>query len=143
MEKVLFILRGLPGSGKSTAAKLLADSGYAVCGARENYVWPVCTADDYFLDDNNNYIFDATKLGAAHKNCQAKCEYNMLINSEKIFVANTSTTVKELNAYYKLAEKYDYKVISMIVENRHNGVNEHGVSDIILNKMKDRFAIKL
>jgi hypothetical protein len=45
--------------------------------------------------------------------------------------------------YYKLAEKYDYKVVSLIVENRHNGQNVHGVPEEKLEQMKNRFQIKL
>jgi hypothetical protein len=45
--------------------------------------------------------------------------------------------------YYKLAEKYDYKVVSLIVENRHEGKNVHGVPDDKLEIMKNRFEIKL
>lgn len=102
----------------------------------------ICTADDYFMKDGK-YIFDASKLGAAHLHCQSKCDALMAKGVEKIFVANTSTTVKELNDYYKLAAKYDYMVVSMIVENRHGGKNEHGVPEEALVRMKERFDIKL
>ena len=43
----------------------------------------------------------------------------------------------------KLAKKYNYQVVSLIVENRHGGVNQHGVPDEALTRMKDRFEIKL
>ncbi len=89
------------------------------------------------------YVFDASKLGAAHRACQAKCEARMQDDWEKIFIANTSTTVKELNDYYALAEKYGYMVVSMIVENRHGGKNEHGVPDKALKRMIERFDVKL
>ena len=42
-----------------------------------------------------------------------------------------------------LAKKYDYKVFSIIVENRHGGVNEHGVPADKLEIMKNRFEVKL
>ena len=38
---------------------------------------------------------------------------------------------------------FDYKVFSIIIENRHGGVNEHNVPEEILVKMKDRFETKL
>jgi hypothetical protein len=34
-------------------------------------------------------------------------------------------------------------VFSIIVENRHGGVNQHGVPDEKLQKMKDRFEVSL
>jgi hypothetical protein len=48
-----------------------------------------------------------------------------------------------MEEYYKLAERYGYRVHSLIVENRHGGVNEHGVGVDVLEKMKNRFEIKL
>jgi hypothetical protein len=48
-----------------------------------------------------------------------------------------------MQPYYDLAEKYGYRVYSLIVENRHGGVNEHGVPEEKLEQMKQRFEIKL
>jgi hypothetical protein len=48
-----------------------------------------------------------------------------------------------MQAYYDLAKSWGYTTFSLIVENRHGGVNEHGVPDEVLTKMKDRFEIKL
>jgi hypothetical protein len=48
-----------------------------------------------------------------------------------------------MEAYNLLAETYGYRVSSIIVENRHGGVNEHGVPDDKLEQMRDRFNIKL
>jgi len=45
--------------------------------------------------------------------------------------------------YFLLAEQWCYQVTSLIVENRHGGVNEHGVPEDKLQAMKDRFEIKL
>lgn len=132
MEKNLIIVRGVPGCGKSTLAKILS----------EGNKFPVCTADDYFMK-NGEYKFDISKLGSAHKSCKDKCEKNMKTNVEKIFVANTSTMEKELTDYFMLAEKYGYKVFSIIVENRHGGKNSHGVPDDKILTMKNRFSIKL
>lgn len=60
-----------------------------------------------------------------------------------VIVANTSTTEKELHPYYDLANKYGFEVFSIIVENRHNGINEHNVPEETLEKMRNRFDIKL
>lgn len=48
-----------------------------------------------------------------------------------------------MKPYYELAEKYGYVVFSLIVENRHGGVNEHGVPEDKLEQMKNRFEVKL
>jgi hypothetical protein len=67
----------------------------------------------------------------------------METQGQKIVVSNTFTTEWEMDPYYKLAEQYGYRVYSLVVENRHEGVNEHGVPADKLEQMKQRFEIKL
>ena len=135
--KKLYIVRGLPGSGKSTFAEALVGSDFLVC-----------EADKYFIVDGE-YKFDATKLRQAHEWCKNRVETYMkdsLVNEQfyrEIAVSNTFTQEWEMEAYYKLAEQYGYMVFSIIVENRHGGKNLHGVSADKLEQMKNRFEIKL
>jgi hypothetical protein len=48
-----------------------------------------------------------------------------------------------MDYYYTLAKESGYVVHSVIVENRHGGVNEHGVPAEKLEQMKNRFNVKL
>ena len=69
-----------------------------------------------------------------------------LLNNQyyrEIAVSNTFTQEWEMDEYYKLAKKYGYTVFTVIVENRHGGVNTHGVPEDKLEIMKNRFEIKL
>ena len=125
--KELFLLRGLPGSGKSTLAKSLGGMHIE--------------ADNYFMD-SGTYRFDASKLKDAHEWCKIRCEEFMQMEL-KITVSNTFTQEWEMQPYYDLAEKYGYRVYSLICENRHGGVNEHGVPEDKLLQMKQRFETKL
>ena len=130
--KTLILLRGLPGSGKSTLAKSLSNAltGYA-------------EADMFFMRDGE-YKFDPNMLGLAHAWCQNQVRNWMgAYGLDEIIVSNTFTQDWELEPYYKLAEEYGYIVFSIIVENRHNGINEHNVPEETLDKMKKRFSIKL
>jgi len=137
MEKVLIILRGLPGSGKSTFARSMW-SEHAIC-----------EADQYWYDKDGHYNFDASKLRQAHEWCQAKVRQFMVDNTlnsffyRKIVVSNTSTTERELQPYLDLANEFGYTVVSLVVENRHGNTNVHDVPQETLQKMKDRFQIKL
>lgn len=146
--KKLIIIRGLPGSGKSTFAQFLFDNLEVDVDAA------MLAADDYFYDDDGVYNFDANKLHQAHMGCQQSVESNMSVTTELckkygndsnsvIIVHNTSTTPKEMKPYLELAEKYDYEVTSLIVENRHGNSNVHGVPQEVLDKMKNRFEVKL
>lgn len=127
--KELFIIRGLPGSGKSTVAERISRA--------------ICTADDFHTDRKGNYHWKSENVGRAHAWCQRKCERFLKKGITPVAVANTSTTEKELKLYYDIAEKYDYRVFSVIVENRHEGKNIHNVPEETMNKMEERFNIKL
>jgi predicted kinase len=134
MEKILYIVRGIPGSGKSTFAKSLG--GIHI------------EADQYFVDVNCNYNFDGSKIKLAHEYCKGQTESWMKtdgtqVNVDRIVVSNTFTQEWEFQPYLKLAEKYGYKVFSIVIENRHDGVNQHGVPEDKIQIMKDRFEIKL
>ena len=137
IPKVLTLVRGLPGSGKSTFANTITNQ------------FSVCEADKFFYDEEGNYNFDATKLREAHEWCRNAVETRMKDNQAnpqfypEIVVSNTFTQKWEMEAYYKLAEQYGYKVFSIIVENRHDGVNQHGVPADKLEQMKNRFEVKL
>ena len=125
--KELFLLRGLPGSGKSTLAKSI--EGMHI------------EADKYFMD-GDEYKFDASKLKEAHAWCQNAVRVWMG-SQGRIIVSNTFTQEWEMQPYYDLAEKYGYRVYSLIVENRHDGKNQHGVPVEKLIEMKNRFQVKL
>jgi predicted kinase len=130
--KELYLVRGIPGSGKSTFAKSLVKKEY--CHKE---------ADQYFLNSDGEYKFKPTQIGAAHQWCQDEVDNLMRYSHSPIVVSNTFTQEWEMEAYYKLAKQYDYRVTSIIVENRHGGVNEHGVPEDKLEQMKNRFEIKL
>jgi len=126
--KELILLRGLPGSGKSTLARTLGG--------------PVFEADNFFMFDGE-YKFIPTLLSNAHNHCQNQTQIAMLDENKRIIVSNTFTQEWEMQAYYDLAKKYGYRVYSIIVENRHDGINEHGVPADKLDAMEKRFEIKL
>jgi len=133
MEKMLYLVRGVPGSGKSTFAKSLGGTHFE--------------ADMFFMKDGE-YKFDGSKIKDAHTWCQNNVNTSMILNNTAglngtIVVSNTFTQEWEMEPYFKMAELHEYRVFSIIVENRHSGVNEHNVPEEVLTKMRDRFEIKL
>jgi predicted kinase len=129
MNKVLYIVRGLPGSGKSTFAQTLTPNHWE--------------ADMYFINEDGEYKFDAYEIKNAHQWCGNMIEDAMKRNLDKIAVSNTFTQEWEMEPYFELAKKYGYRTHSIIVENRHGGENQHEVPEDKLTKMVDRFNIKL
>jgi predicted kinase len=132
--KNLYLLRGLPGSGKSTLAEQLGGSHFET--------------DKYFVGENGEYNFDGSKLKEAHQWCQDSVSNAMVLNHttgehETIVISNTFTQEWEMKPYMDMAKNWGYRVFTIIVENRHGGVNQHGVPDEKLQQMNDRFEIKL
>ena len=48
-----------------------------------------------------------------------------------------------MEPYIEMSKEYGFTVFTLIVENRHGGVNQHNVPEDIIEKMKNRFEIKL
>lgn len=134
MNKTLYLIRGLPGSGKSTFAKELASS----LGAHH------CEADMYHIDDDTGeYLWKAENVHDAHRWCQEIAEHCMEWDHDNVVISNTFTTEKELKPYLELASRYDYRVVSLVVENRHGNESIHGVPEETMQKMERRFSVKL
>lgn len=133
MKNTLYIIRGIPGAGKSTLAKMLVgDKDYR---HKES--------DMYFVDRDGNYNFNPSKIKEAHKWCQEEIEFLMKYEHSPVVVSNTFTTEKELYPYLEMAGKYNYNVTSLVVENRHGNTSIHNVPDEALDKMEKRFTVKL
>jgi len=138
--KELILMRGLPGSGKSTKAKSLAgDFGQ------------VFSTDDYFcLNEENEYRFDATLLHKAHKWNQRRSLAAMTANIPIVVIDNTNTTVRELRSHLphiELARQLGYTV--RIEESdtewrfRANELfarGSHNVPQAHIEKMLNRYA---
>ena len=95
----LYIVRGLPGSGKSQfARKLVSKSEF------------VFEANKYMLDENGNYKYQASKLAFCHNKCFDNVKYAMIYGVDKIVVANTFIRKNDYNRYINLAKKFQYDV---------------------------------
>lgn len=131
--KQLILLRGLPGAGKSTLAKLLVgDKSY--CHKE---------ADMFFVDREGNYKFEPSKIKDAHAWCKEETGFLLRLEHSPVVVSNTFTQEWEMDAYFELAEEFGYQVFSLIVENRHGGMNVHGCPEDKIEQMRNRFEIEL
>ena len=94
-----------------------------------------------FLTTNKYFV--PSEIKEAHKECQEFVGHAMTSGIKKIAVSNTFTQEREMEPYFKLAKEHGYTVFSIVVENRHGGVNQHGVPEDKLEQMKNRFEFKL
>lgn len=139
-DKQLILIRGLPGSGKSTTAKTLAGN-----------LGQVFSTDDFFcLNDEREYRFDGNKLHQAHKWNQRRSLDAMKAGIPIVVIDNTNTTIRELRSYLQhieLARQLGYSVsivepetswrfdIKDLVE-----LNSHGVPEAAIQRMLNRYV---
>ena len=141
MKKTLLILMGCPGSGKSTYADKVATRLNRMFGLRV----AVCCADDFFINNQGQYNFDRTKLGAAHDYCRDQARKNMRSGCNLVIIANTSVSHKERLPYIEMAKEWDYRIKQKLI----GGVEEadvelyfkrnvHGVPLATIKSMAER-----
>lgn len=99
MNKILYIMQGAPGSGKSTV-------GARISWKRKKSIY---STDDYWMEDGE-YKFNLAKLGAAHRWNQARVEVALAREDWDVVVDNTNITRSAAKPYFDLAEKYGYEV---------------------------------
>ena len=135
----LVLIRGVPGCGKTTIADMLSWFKSSVT---------YCT-DDMFMVDGE-YKFDPSKLPEYHAATLSKVKDAMIdaIDAEAyihdtVIVHNTFTQEWEMKPYFDLAKELDWKVHTIIVENRHGSKNVHGVPEEAIDRMKERFEVIL
>jgi len=105
----MIILRGLPGSGKSTFAETLRD-GFAVVEART----VVVSANHYFMRDGK-YRFDANKLPAAHGAAIQAASEAVRDRVHVVIVDNPNVRRWEFRPYVDLAREHKFDVTEIIV----------------------------
>ena len=109
--KQVFILRGLPGSGKSYYAQTLADE--LVTGDQSQYL--ICSTDDYFYDEQGEYKFDKFKLSQFHNLNLARFINALSQSIPLVIVDNTNIKKWEFIAYSQAAIALGYQVKEVIV----------------------------
>ncbi len=117
---ILYVIRGLPGTGKSTLAKRIA---LAVCEA------------DMFFERDGVYRYDPIQLPHAHNWCKRRCEDYMKANSFTIAVSNTFIYRHHMIPYFDLARKHDYQVTEITMSGPSFG-SVHNVPDETIARMK-------
>jgi len=118
----LLLIRGLPGSGKTTYARTLSDY--------------VHLETDMFFMKNGVYNWVGSELGKAHKWCQEEVKKSLL-EGKNVVVSNTFTKKWEMKAYFEMAKELNIPI--KVIEMTGNWPNIHGVSEDHIAKMKARW----
>ena len=128
----MYLIRGLPGSGKSTFAGTLAD---AIDAQHFEH-------DRYLFTPEGEYLWTEGRMAYAYRQCLRDTEEAMS-QGLQVVVSNVFPTSKSLKNYRKLAEKYDYQLTYIVVENRRGGVNIHDVPQEALDDMRKAFQVSI
>ena len=129
------IMRGLPGSGKST---FVAD----------NFPGATIASADYFFMVDGVYVFDGTKIVDAHQQCWGTFIRALFDGQKHVVVDNTNMRAVEYINYILLAKKMGYGVEIICVKaglldnTPLSALYErgtHGVPLSALERMKDNF----
>lgn len=120
-KQKLFLFRGLPGSGKSTAASTQEDWNHRVVEA------------DMFFSLDGEYKRDPARLAEAHAWCLEKTKEFLTMGMD-VSVANTFTRIWEMKPYLKIP---NVKII--VVEMKTQYQNIHDVPDVNIERMRLRW----
>lgn len=136
--KMCYIMRGLPGSGKSTVVSHLCDPN------------TIFSTDKYFLNENGVYIFDGTKLGRYHQRNRddftTACRTALI---STVAVDNTNIRKKDMEAYINIAEDNNYNISVITVGSSKDAAfqrlcaerNLHGVPLASIQRMGLNFEV--
>ena len=94
--KVLYLIRGLPGAGKSTLAKKLVD--------KKNHI----EVDQYFVGEPRPT--DKRKILEAYAQCVKDCEGRLKAGAEEVAVSNIFSAFDQMAPYFRIATVYEYAV---------------------------------
>lgn len=128
--KKLIILRGIPGSGKTTHANELMQ--YYI---KENKTVGHYEADMFFTKPDGTYDWKPNLVGVAHKWCQDKVR-NALDNCDVVIVANTSLTKAEVDTYVEIGKAAGANIVIQRLTGNYQNV--HKVPEETLQKMKEK-----
>lgn len=121
----LIIIRGIPGSGKTTLAKSVGSGIYY-------------EADQYFNRPDGQYDFNPTLLKNAHEWCYSQVRTAFKRGTRgTVTVSNTFTRLWEMQKYIDLAKEFGAELVVYRCVGRYQNI--HGVPEEKVNEMLTRF----
>lgn len=118
LENKLWVMRGLPGSGKTSYVNSVLET-LTVDHFR------ICSADKFFEATENGvqvYKYDSSRQSQAHERCKIEVVNAMISRVPFIVVDNTCSKRWEWELYVKLAqlppEPYEVSIIELVVNTK-------------------------
>lgn len=127
--RYMFIVRGLPGSGKTTLVESLE-------------AMPIA-ADDFFYDAHGAYHFDPERLAQAHDECQRRAR--LYCGDSNVAVHNTFSRKWEAQPYIDMAREFGMTLVVIdlfdggLTDSELAARNAHGVPEDAIRRMRARW----
>lgn len=122
----ILLIRGLPGSGKSTLGK-----HYDLDLGTHRHI-----EADMAFQTPRGYEFDASRLGEAHDWCKMATE-RLIGYGQNVVVTNTFTTRREMEPYFEIAKRLGTSI--RIIEATGNYNSVHNVPQATIDRMRARW----
>lgn len=131
-KQYLYLLRGLPGSGKTTYANKILSC--------ETMGGHIVEADDFFVnwDEEAKYNFSKEFLREAHQLCFARCCNYLYHGGSNAVISNTNTKFWEMEKYFDLLDRFPNLEI-FVIHLKTQFENIHGVPEEHIKTMSKRF----
>lgn len=128
MERLAYILRGVPGSGKTTLAQRLAGCNGIIH-----------STDDYFVGDDRIYRLDPTLYPRYHdRNFNGFCG-SLDVEVPVVICDNTNMKIWHFARYIEAAEEAGYRVAVITLPHPDPAIaalrNVHNVSERTIRRM--------
>lgn len=142
-NKVLILLRGLPGCGKTSFAKFLKSQS-----TQDNQI-AIYSVNSFFEQKDGQYIFDGRRVRDSKKKAYSSVTSMMKESTPVIIVDDYHVTISDVKPYIEDAESHDYNVEIVEVKTpwcmnveeleKRCITNGHSVSKDVIESMKRRW----
>ncbi|XP_064097924.1 LOW QUALITY PROTEIN: uncharacterized protein LOC135209176 [Macrobrachium nipponense] len=133
--KIVVLMRGLPGSGKSSLAREIKGCSGVVL-----------STDDYFIDKKGRYVYEPSKISEAHSWNKNRARKMLREMKSPIVIDNTNLQGWEMKPYVQLALQHGYEIDILEPDTPWKFVvkelarkNNHGVPKEKIREMLERY----
>jgi tRNA uridine 5-carbamoylmethylation protein Kti12 len=141
MKKKFYVMRGLPGSGKSTLVRTLTEAL-----AADGYVWIEHSTDEYWIRPDGYYDWNPKRVAEAHAwNYKSFCR-SIDAGVQCVILDNTNTMLREFVNYvgYAIKNGYEINIVEPTTAWKFDVEecakrNTHRVPQESIQRMKDRW----
>lgn len=127
-DTVLILIRGIPGTRKTTLRKRLQERYGSNCHGYEA---------DMFFETPKGYVYNPKLIHQAHKWCQDKTAWSLRNGFNPVIVANTFVQNWQMIPYFNMCREYGAKLKIIELFTEYGSI--HGVPESTMQKMRDNW----